>query len=140
MSLWDKSPEDCQELVCNYFKNIEAKFGKKPTKEDVASVIGMMLDEKMVEFTRATFADLTPTTLIQIGKMLMQPEPSEAPEAPAPAPADPKYGGLDMEKAEKELRDMHKEVVKEETEKAAKAAKPKKPRAPKKPAVCSKVD
>lgn len=73
MSLWDKSEEECQKIIDAYFQNCEKTFGRKPEPQGIAMIVDQILNDKMIELTKSTFDDLTPQTLIQIGKMLMAP-------------------------------------------------------------------
>jgi hypothetical protein len=74
LSLWDKTDQDCVEIIKNYFANMEKHFGQKPTNEGLSSIVAGMLDQKVIKFTEDTFQDLTPQTLIKIGKMLLEPK------------------------------------------------------------------
>jgi hypothetical protein len=70
MSLWDKSQEECESILENYFENVEKMFGKKVDSEVVEMMIGRILDQKIMNFTESTFEDLTPKTLIQLAEMM----------------------------------------------------------------------
>ena len=72
MALWDKSREECEQIINQYMDNAEKMFGRRPSKEGIAEILGMLLDEKLMEFTRQTFNDLTPQTLIHCGKILTE--------------------------------------------------------------------
>ena len=81
MSLWNKDKEECNQIVETFFKNVEETFGKAPPREGIALLVRGILDDKVIEFTKQTFSDLTPQTLITVIKileeppMIIQPEP-----------------------------------------------------------------
>lgn len=72
MSLWDKPEEECRQIITAYMDNIEKTFGQRPNEAGIAGIIDQILQEKIAEFTRSTFADLTPQTLINCLRILME--------------------------------------------------------------------